>query len=358
MISLPTARATLTHYLNFSNPLANLTHEQKIVGAVALFIFSLICTTCTICVRRFRQFNLQLQGPKETDQEKQERIEKVKTALKAAGKANQTQAIDTPKETFDTLLQKANDILDQDQQTSAVITTSKKEEIQDTKEVEKEEGTEKTLTSVSTPTPGKILNMGAPLGLDWTAKEIREVSQAIPQWLAHHTNFAPDQKNFLQLTFIENHKEIPQTANLDEHRTIFNQQVEDCVNILSYHAAEGKDMMKMPTMLRVLHIPQEALSEVRSEKAKMTYTWIIQQAWTKIIQDGESNPSYNYTLQNPGVISEDSFKILQQVLDDNSTYPLASTIKDSLKSNKSWKQSPAPKVLFRGPILVVAITEK
>lgn len=62
-------------------------------------------------------------------------------------------------------------------------------------------------------------------------------------------------------------------------------------------------------MLRALYFPQDC-----SEIERMTYTFIMQKTWTKVVQVGNQN--YPNNLKD-GDISEDPFKILEKVTNKN-----------------------------------------
>lgn len=175
------------------------------------------------------------------------------------------------------------------------------------------------------------------VGIDWTAEEIRDIDGAIPQWLLRH--FPGVAPQFIDAAFQgKEFVPISQKDTLAKHREKFNLQLQKYINVFSAHSIELCEFnSKLPIMLRALHIPHNC-----SDIERMAYTYIMQQAWTNIVRDGLNSECYPYVFpRNGGNISEDSFKILEDVLEANKNHPQTAQILAAFPLAK-WNQLPTP----------------
>ncbi len=297
MIYLNTIKASLTEYFNLSK---SLTTQQKIVYAVACAVFAAICAysiyrLCRVCCLKKEQL------PPADE--------------KAKGVADQV--IDQK----DQAPAKDTKTADQNQKAEAPKVEDKKEE------------------PIVVKPARKALDINAPLGTDWTKEEIKEVSQAIPQWLKGHLNNPASR--IIEEAFIANYSDIEDVNTLEESQTKFNIQLNVCIKMLSAHSnMEPRHNMKVPKLLRALHIPQDC-----SEIERMAYTYIMTKAWTTIVQEGQDNECYDYIVRDGGLISEDSFKILQETAENNKANPKTAAVASSFAPAR-WQQWPTPKFSY------------
>lgn len=305
MIYLNNIKANLTSYFNFSN---SLTLQQKIVYTIACTVFAGICA---FTIYRFCRACCLKKDLPPVDQKAQ------KAADPVVNQANQV-PVKGIKHSFEA------------------------PKIVDAPKIEKQKA--ETLVPALLVKGEKIETA---FWKEWTVEEIRQVNQAIPQWLLD-INSCPEQEDFIKEVFKDSFQEIPDTATLDEHQTLFNKQIENCVNILGGHTTHHP---KVPTLLRALRIPQMA-----SDQAQVTYTFIMQQAWTKIVQSGMKGKSYAYTIKQKEVISEHSFQILKRVFEENKSHPQGAEIYNFF-TTEGWKPRPCPKAHIFGFNLIIQISE-
>lgn len=303
MIYLNTIKASLTEHFNLFKTLTN---QQKIVYAVACTVFTAICAYSIY--RLYRACCLKKEQLLPADQKAKKVVDQV---------INQK----------DQVLAKDAKTVDQNQKVE-----DKKEE-----------------PAVERPAR-KALDINAPLGTDWTKEEIKSASQSIPQWLKEH--FSVPHFTLIENNFILKCSCIEDADTLEESQKKFNAQLDVCIKMLSAHSnMEPRYNAKVPNMLRALHIPQDC-----SETERMAYTYIMTKAWTTIVQEGQDNACYPYVVRDGGLISEDSFKILQETVENNKTNPKTAVILTSFAPAR-WQQWPTPKLNYYTSVLDVLISD-